>query len=71
MDQLISFCERCTCSIHTDLYITGGIRVELNLTALAVYLKHDWGKYECSIVSTIPLIPTDSTWVGTDLNNIY
>ncbi len=41
------------------------------LAALAVYLKHDWEKYDCSIVSTIPLNHTDSILVGTDLNNVY
>ncbi len=71
MDQPISFGEGCTCSIYTDTYIADGIRAELNLTAIAVYLKHDWQKYDCSIVSTRPLNSTDSIWVGTDLNNVY
>ncbi len=71
MDQPISFYERCTCSIYTDTYIIDGIRAELNLTALAAYLKYDWEKNDCSIVSMIPLNSADSIWVGTDLNNVY
>ena len=60
-----------TWEIYTDTYIADGIRAELNLTAFPVYLKHDWQKCDCSIVSMRPLNSTDSIWVGTDLNNVY
>ena len=51
-------------------YTIGGVQANDSILHvflfITLYLKHDWEKYDCSIVSTIPLNSTDNTCMGWD-----